>query len=714
MVERYVSLPRPSFKRLLASGKRQWGACTGQQASLPVRSPPKNQNLQSDNVTITVAAVKSTATVIKGTFGGVAVEMMLDSGSSVSLVQCNVLQYAQNVIPVTTAKSVQLVTASGDKLPILQHVKASIQLGELNVLHEFVVVKTLVAPVILGIDFLQANGLMLDFTHNSVTVTVRSPKLTSTQSSMAIAQIVPIYEATQKGVPQACAVSESEDNIVDECAIPDYTVPSSSELPACPNLKFCCVIERYCKLFCTTPGYTEDAWHYIPTVGNPVKVPPRRIPAHYRTEVCQQIQTMLDEGVIRRSKSPWMAPAVFVPKKSGQVRICIDYRELNKRTTKDSYPLPLPDEVQDRLAGSTVFSTLNLHSGYWQLPVNPVDREKTAFCPGPGMGLYEFCRMPFGLSGAPSSFQRLMDKTLQGLSFVTIYLDDILVHSKDEDTYREHLDIVFKRLLDAGLTLRGTKCHIGMSKVQYLGHVFSDAGMSPDPENVQVIVDWPIPTSVTEVCQFLGLASYYRRYIRNFANVAAPLYSLTQANMTFSWNENCTSAFEFLKHCLMEAPVFVYPSFSSDATEFVLQTDASAVGLGAVLEQKGHPIAYASRSLTSSECNYSVIQRECLAIVFALKQFRHYLLGRPFQLCTDHAPLQWLSAQKMEGMLCRWSAIICHGCPIGMFCRGARCGMLSLDCWQMEHCLQYSSTSLAILIQYASQRRRSRVFSLPK
>ena len=149
------------------------------------------------------------------------------------------------------------------------------------------------------------------------------------------------------------------------------------------------------------------------------------------------------------------------------------------------------------------------------------------------MGLYEFCRMPFGLAGAPSSFQRLMDKTLQGLSFVTIYLDDILVHSKNIDTHREHLDIVFKRLLDAGLTLRGEKCHIGMSTVQYLGHVFSATGMSSDPRKVQVVVDWPTPTDVTEVRQFLGLASYYRRYIQHFSNVAAPLYSLTQAGVVF-------------------------------------------------------------------------------------------------------------------------------------------------------------------------------------
>ena len=244
---------------------------------------------------------------------------------------------------------------------------------------------------------------------------------------------------------------------------------------------------------------------------------------------------------------------------------------------------------------------------------------------------------------------------MHGLSFVTIYLDNILIHSKDEQEHTGHLEIVFQRLLNAGLTLRGTKCDIGMSSVQYLGHVFSASGMSPDPNKVKAVADWPVPTNVTEVRQFLGLASYYRRYVQNFSTIAAPLHALTQDGISFWWDQACNDAFNTLKNHLVNSPILAYPSFERNATEFVLQTDASAFALGAVLEQKGHVIAYASRSLTASERNYSVIQRECLAIVFALKQFRHYLLGRPFLLNTDHAPLQWLSAQKMEGMLCRWA-----------------------------------------------------------
>ena len=317
--------------------------------------------------------------------------------------------------------------------------------------------------------------------------------------------------------------------------------------------------------------------------------------------------------------------------------------------------MPLPDEVQDRLAGSTVFTTVDLHNGYWQLPLAPKDQAKTSFCPGPGMGLYQFHRMPFGLTGAPGSFQCLMDSILQGLPFATTYIDDVLIFSPTLEQHMEHLQQVFQCLQDAGLTLRGNKCHIGVSRVCYLGHIFDGNGMHPDPCKVSSVQEWPTPTNATTLKQFLGLASYYWRYIEKFADIATPLHNLSKKDIPFSWTPECNNAFSELKDKLTHAPILSFPQFTPDAPPFSLQTDASTVGLGAVLEQGGHVIAYVSCALTQSEKQYSTIQKECLAVVYAMKQFRHYLLGRPFQLMTDHAPLQWLSAQKMEGLLCRWA-----------------------------------------------------------
>jgi len=361
---------------------------------------------------------------------------------------------------------------------------------------------------------------------------------------------------------------------------------------------------------------------------------------------------MLERGTIEESNNPWMSPTVFVRKKTGDLRLCVDYRELNKKTTCDAYPLPLPDEVQDCLAKSAVFSTLDLQSGYWQLPVSIKDREKTAFCP---VGLYQFCRMTFGLTGAPASFQRLMDKILRDLPFACTYKDNILVFSSDPIKHMEHLCQVFRRLQEAGLTLCGRKCHIGLTQVTYQGHVFSAKGMSLDPKKTQAITEWSWPTNVTEVRRFIGIASYYRHYFANFAQEAVPLHLLMQKGILFYWNTDCENAFINLKTRLSTAPILSFPQFDSNADNFSLYTDASSVGVGAVLEGSGKVIAYSSRSLTKADRQYSTIQKECLAIVYATKQFCHYLLGRHFNLFTDHAPLQWLSAQKMEGLLCRWA-----------------------------------------------------------
>jgi len=258
-------------------------------------------------------------------------------------------------------------------------------------------------------------------------------------------------DAKAKRYATATISAATDHDVVDECSILCYDKSITFDIPVCNNTRIVEVLGEYKYLF------RSLTYHHIPTTGNPVRAPPRRIPGHYKLKVECKISDMLQQGIIEQSCSPWMAPAVFVRKKSSDICLCVDYRELNKRTQKDTYPLPLPDEVQDKLANSEVFSTLDLQCRYWQVPINPQDCHKTAFCPGPGMGLFQFKCMPFGLIGAPCSFQRLMNQLLRDLPFVIVYIDDTLVHSANQHQYAQHLRQVFDRLSKANLTLRGSK-----------------------------------------------------------------------------------------------------------------------------------------------------------------------------------------------------------------------------------------------------------------
>ena len=404
-------------------------------------------------------------------------------------------------------------------------------------------------------------------------------------------------------------------------------------------------------------GKTDAIQHRINTGdAAPLRQPPRRVPLAKRREAQQAVEEMHNAGVIEPSSSPWASPVVLVRKKDGTTRFCVDYRKLNHVTKKDSYPLPRIDDTLEALAGAKWFSSLDLKSGYWQVELHPDDKEKTAFTAG--RGLWQFRVMPFGLCNAPATFERLMEQILTGLPLTVclVYLDDILVPGRTFEQQIENLRTVFLRLKEAKLKLAPKKCSLFQQEVKFLGHIVSERGVATDPDKLYAVSTWPRPANALEVRRFLGLCSYYRRFVANFADIARPLHQCTEQNQTFEWTEGAEQAFNHLKQALTEAPILGYPE---PIGHYILDADASAFGVGAVLSQvqsgEEKVIAYFSRQLSRQERQYCATRRELLAIIQATKHFHHYLYGREFTVRTDHAALKWLlSFKNPEGQTARW------------------------------------------------------------
>ncbi|KAL4030754.1 hypothetical protein IC575_009005 [Cucumis melo] len=376
------------------------------------------------------------------------------------------------------------------------------------------------------------------------------------------------------------------------------------------------------------------------------RAPYRMAPAELK-ELKVQLQELLDKGFIRPSVSPWGAPVLFVKKKDGSMRLCIDYRELNKVTVKNRYPLPRIDDLFYQLQGATVFSKIDLWSGYHQLRIKDGDVPKTAF--RSRYGHYEFIVMSFGFTNAPAVFMDLMNKVFREFldTFVIVFIDDILIYSKTEAEHEEHLRMVLQTLRDNKLYAKFSKCEFWLKQVSFLGHVVSKAGVFVDPAKIEAVTGWTRPSTVSEVRSFLGLAGYYRRFVENFSRIATPLTQLTRKGAPFVWSKACEDSFQNLKQKLVTAPVLTVPDGSGS---FVIYSDASKKGLGCVLMQQGKVVAYASRQLKSHEQNYPTHDLELAAMVFALKIWRHYLYGEKIQIFTDHKTLKYFFTQKELNM----------------------------------------------------------------
>jgi hypothetical protein len=360
-------------------------------------------------------------------------------------------------------------------------------------------------------------------------------------------------------------------------------------------------------------------------------------------ELKEQLQELLDRGFIHPSVSPWGAPILFVKKKDESMRLCIDYRELNRVTIKNKYPLPRIDDLFDQLKGASVFSKIGLLSGYHQLKVQEEDVSKTAI--RAQYDHYEFLVMPFRLTNASSVFMDLMNQVFHEYldSFVVVFIDDILVYSANHVEHEEHLKTVMEKLREKKLFAKLKKCEFWLEEVSFLGHVVNKNGLAVDPARVKVVVEWERPTSVREIRSFLGLAGYYRRFIEGFSSLSGPLTALTNKNAPYVWSDECEASFQELKQRLVIAPVLTLPM---ESVGYVVYTDASKKGLGCVLMQQGRVVAYASRQLKDHEKNYPIHDLELAAVVYALKIWRHYLYGEECEIHTDHQSLKYIFTQR--------------------------------------------------------------------
>ncbi|GMI84821.1 hypothetical protein HRI_002151400 [Hibiscus trionum] len=575
---------------------------------------------------------------VVGEIMGKPVRILIDGGSTHNFVQSRVAKFLG--LPISAAPHFRVMVGNGAKLPnegCVRDLQLSVQGTAIKT--DFYVLPLEGTEMVLGVAWMATLGpITMDFSTRQFQFRQGSQVHCWIGESPDSIQQVQLHSLRRLSSTHAMAECFYLHLQVDSAVEDEYV---SQDLSA--------VLEEYADVFAPPqdlpPPRDNDYAIHLQPLASPVNVRPYRYPYFQKAEVERQVQLMLDQGLIRHSTSSFSSPVLLVKKKDGSWRFCVDYRALNAVTIKDKFPIPTAEELFDELGSSRFFSKLDLLAGYHQIRVRDSDVHKTAFRTHDGH--YEFLVMPFGLTNAPSTFQATMNSIFRQYlrKFVLVFIDDILVYSRSWEDHLLHVRMVLQCLQAHGFVAKRSKCSFGRSSVEYLGHIVSGDGLAVDPAKVQAIREWAAPTTLKEVRSFLGLASYYRKFIKGFATLASPISDLLRKGASFQWTAAAQSAMNQLKDRLCSAPILAFPDFDM---VFHVETDASGVGVGAVLSQGGRLLAFFSQKLCPRMQQASTYSREMFAITQAIAKWRQYLVGHRFVIITDQRSLRELNQQTIQ------------------------------------------------------------------